>query len=112
VSTFVYALPGELVVKRYAGESRWKQAKEVHVYSLLTDVPGVPTVVDVDTSHGVTVMTRVPGEPLSAQPAAATWDVYRQIGALLAAVHEITQPAFGYLTTELLDPALFRLPGI
>jgi aminoglycoside phosphotransferase (APT) family kinase protein len=31
--------------------------------------------------------------------------VYRQIGELLAAIHEITQPEFGYLTTTLLDPA-------
>jgi hygromycin-B 7''-O-kinase len=105
VSTFVYSLPDALVVKRYAGESRWKQAKEVHVYSLLTGVAGAPSVVDVDASHGVTVMTRVPGEPLASLPAAATWDVYRQIGELLAAVHTVTQPAFGYLTTELLDPA-------
>jgi aminoglycoside phosphotransferase (APT) family kinase protein len=107
VSTAVYEIPGEaLVLKRYVAESRWKQAKEVHVYSLLAGVAGVPTVVDVDTEHGVTVMTRVAGEPLSSLelPDAAMRDVYRQIGALLAAVHAIAQPAFGYLTTELLDP--------
>jgi hygromycin-B 7''-O-kinase len=102
----VYALPGtDLMVKRYTGESRWKQAKEVHVYSLLADVPGVPTVVEVDSAVGVTVLTRVPGTPLSEVPAAVTADVYRQIGELLATVHEVAQPAFGYLTTELVDPA-------
>jgi hygromycin-B 7''-O-kinase len=101
----VYAIPGsELVVKRYVGESRWKQGKEVHVYSLLAGVAEVPSVVDVDFSRGVTVMTRVPGVPLSAVPEAAMFDVYRQLGALLAAVHSVTQPAFGYLTTEVLSP--------
>lgn len=104
MSTAVYEIPGSLVVKHYTAESRWKQAKEVHVYSLLTGVAGTPSVVDVDTTRGVTVLTRVPGSPLSSVPEAATWDVYRQIGALQAAVHEITQPAFGYLTTELVDP--------
>jgi aminoglycoside phosphotransferase (APT) family kinase protein len=47
----------------------------------------------------------VPGEPLSSVRVSWVEDVYRQIGALQAAVHAVTQPAFGYLTTELLDPA-------
>jgi hygromycin-B 7''-O-kinase len=105
VSTAVYVLPGSLVVKRYTGESRWKQAKEAHVYALLADVPGVPAVEDVDREHGVTVMTRVPGEPLASAPAEEMWELYRQLGALQAVVHGIAQPAFGYLTTEVLDPA-------
>ncbi|HEX6355207.1 aminoglycoside phosphotransferase family protein [Actinophytocola sp.] len=106
MSTAVYELPGEaLVVKRYTGESRWKQAKEVHVYSLLAGVAGAPSVVHIDTARGVTVLTRVPGEPLSSVRVDTIEDVYRQIGELQAAVHTITQPAFGYLTTSLLDPA-------
>ena len=99
----MYLLP-DVVVKRYTGESRWKQAKELHVYRLLADVPGVPAIEDVDAEHGVTVMTRVPGEPLAYAPADAMWDLYRQLGALLAAMHRVTQPAFGYLTTGVLDP--------
>jgi hygromycin-B 7''-O-kinase len=106
VVTAVYEIPGEaLVVKRYGGESRWKQAKEVHVYSLLADVPGAPSVVNVDTEHGVTLITRVPGRPLAFAPADAMRDLYRQLGAAQAAIHRIAQPAFGYLTTEVLDPA-------
>lgn len=104
MSTAVYLLPGSLVVKRYTGESWWKQAKEAHVYALLADVPGVPSVVDLDTEHGVTVMTRVPGSPLAFAPEAEMYDLYRQLGALQAAMHRVTQPAFGYLTTEVLDP--------
>src|SRR6476469_380865 len=101
----VYMLPGSLVVKRYTGESWWKQAKEAYVYALLAHVPGVPRVEEVDREHGVTVMTRVPGEPLASAPAERMWDMYRQLGALQAVVHRIAQPAFGYLTTEVLDPA-------
>lgn len=99
----MYTLP-DTVVKHYTGESWWKQAKEAHVYALLAGVPGVPSVEDVDTDHGVTVMTRVPGEPLATAPDDAMWDLYRQLGTLQAAMHRITQPAFGYLTTEVLDP--------
>jgi len=107
VSTAVYELPGEpLVVKRYTGESRWKQAKEVHVYSLLANVPGAPSIVRVDDEHAVTVMTSVPGVPLSEAPVAGDdWrDVYRQIGELTRAVHQVAMPEYGYLTTELVDP--------
>jgi aminoglycoside phosphotransferase (APT) family kinase protein len=94
-------------VKRYAPANRWKQAKEVHVYALLAErgVP-VPSVVDADAAAGATTLTVVPGTALSEAPVEpdAVRDVYRQIGALLAAVHEIAQPEFGYLTTELVDP--------
>jgi hygromycin-B 7''-O-kinase len=99
----VYTLP-DVVVKRYTGESWWKQAKELHVYALLAGIPGVPAIEDVDTEHGVTVMARVPGEPLATAPEDAMRDLYRQLGALQAAMHRITQPTFGYLTTEVLDP--------
>jgi hygromycin-B 7''-O-kinase len=106
VSTAVYEIPGEpLIVKRYGGDSRWKQAKEVYVYSLLADVAGVPSVADVDTEHGVTLISRVPGKPLAFAPADAMRDLYRQLGELQSAMHRIAQPAFGYLTTEVLDPA-------
>lgn len=64
----------------------------------------LPDVEDVDTEHGVTVMTRVPGEPLADAPADAMWDLYRQLGELQAAIHRVTQPAYGYLTTGVLDP--------
>jgi hygromycin-B 7''-O-kinase len=99
----VYTL-ADVVVKRYTGESWWKQGKELYVYELMAGVPGVPAIEDVDTDHGVTVMSRVPGEPLAAAPEDAMWDLYRQLGALQATLHRITQPAFGYLTTEVLDP--------
>lgn len=99
----MYTLP-DVVIKHYTGESWWKQAKELHVYELLADVPGVPAIDHVDTDHGVTVMTRVPGEPLATAPEDAMRDLYRQLGELQAAMHRVTQPAFGYLTTEVLDP--------
>lgn len=100
-------VPGEpLIRKRYADEWRWKQAKEVHVYSLLAGVPGAPTVVDVDYEAGVTVMTLVPGTPLSeaAVPPECHRDVYRQVGELLRTMHQLTQPGYGYVTTEVVDP--------
>lgn len=100
-------VPGEpLIRKRYAEEWRWKQAKEVHVYGLLADVPGTPSVVEVDTENGVTVMTLVPGTPLSEAPVPPEChrDVYRQIGELLRSIHQLAQPEYGYVTTEIVDP--------
>lgn len=35
----------------------------------------------------------------------AEWPaIYRQLGAVLARIHRIAQPAYGYVTTEVLDP--------
>lgn len=97
-----------LVVKCYRDEWRWKQAKEVHLYGLLAahGVTSAPSVVRVDAERAATVLTLVPGMPLSeanVEPAALPV-VWRQVGELHAAVHRIAQPAFGYLTTEILDP--------
>ncbi len=99
-----------LVVKRYADRWRWKQAKEVHVLGLLNGAPGtagrVPEVMHVDAERAVTVMTLVPGRPLSEVPleGAAEGAVLAEVGALTRLVHETAQPAFGYITTELLEP--------
>jgi aminoglycoside phosphotransferase (APT) family kinase protein len=98
-------VPGKpLIRKRYADGWQWKQAKEVHVYSLLADVPGVPAIVAVEDN--VTTMTLVPGTPLSEAnvPPEHHRSVYRQIGELLHTIHQLTQPEFGYLTTEIVDP--------
>lgn len=98
-----------LIVKQYRPEWRWKQAKEVHVYALLAEhgVGPAPRVVHADHDRGVTVLTLVPGTPLSgaALDPAVVCAAYRRMGELLAALHRITMPAFGYLTTEILDPA-------
>ena len=52
-----------LIVKQYADEWCWKQAKEVHVYSVLAEhnVGPAPRVVHVDLERAATVLTLVPG---------------------------------------------------
>jgi hygromycin-B 7''-O-kinase len=99
------------IVKVYDEKWRWKQAKEAHVYRLLAahGVAPVPTVLRVEPDIAVigrafTVMTRLPGTPLSQTAVDDPADVYRQLGRLLAAIHAIAQPAFGYVTTHVLDP--------
>ena len=100
-----------VIVKVYDEKWRWKQAKEAHVYRLLAadGVAPVPTIlrVEPDTSvigRAFTVMTRLPGAPLSETPVDDLADVYRQLGRLMAAIHTVPQPAFGYVTTHVLDP--------
>lgn len=104
-----------VIVKVYAHEWTWKQAKELYVYRLLAAAApaSVPSVIAAEdetnpTGHAYTVMTKVGGSPLSelgAQLDQATWRrLYRRIGALLAAIHEVEQPAYGYLVTEVLEP--------
>jgi aminoglycoside phosphotransferase (APT) family kinase protein len=99
------------IVKVYDEKWRWKQAKEAHVYRLLAahGVVPVPTIlrVEADTTvigRAFTVMSRLPGIPLSQSHVADLADVYRQLGRLLATVHAVPQPDFGYLTTQVLDP--------
>jgi hygromycin-B 7''-O-kinase len=98
-----------LIVKRYSDEWRWKQPKEVHVYRLLADagVGPAPRVVRVDYERAVTVLTLVPGTPMSQRTldTGTTRAAYRRIGAILAAMHRIPMPAYGYVTTGILDPA-------
>lgn len=96
-----------LIVKQYADEWRWKQAKEVYVYGLLEShgVSSAPQVVHADVDRAVTVLTLVPGVPLSsASLSQAVVAAYRRMGELLAALHRIEMPAFGYLTTSIVDP--------
>jgi hygromycin-B 7''-O-kinase len=59
-----------LIVKVYADKWRWKLAKEVHVYRLLArhNAGPCPTILFAESTgeHAFTVMTLLPGEPLSA----------------------------------------------
>ena len=97
-----------LIVKCYAEKWRWKQAKEEWCYRLLArhGIGSVPRVVHVDHEHAATVLTLLPGRPLSgaALPEEAARTAYRSIGEFLRRIHGIAMPAYGYLTTEVLDP--------
>jgi aminoglycoside phosphotransferase (APT) family kinase protein len=119
VST-VYELRGAgtarpLIVKIYAPQWRPKLVKEVYVYRLLArhGIRHIPRVLHAKPfgvpalPYGYTVMTCLDGRPLSevgddltATDRAA---VYRQMGQLLAAVNQIAQEQWGYLTTRLVD---------
>jgi hygromycin-B 7''-O-kinase len=93
-----------LIVKVYTPELAWKQAKEVHIYGLLEAQleDAVPRVVHVGDNF--TILTKLDGVPLSEADPPDWRATYRQLGQLLAAIHRIEQPAYGYLTDEILDP--------
>lgn len=57
-----------VIVKRYDDRSRWLQTKEAYVYGLLAEhgVGPLPRVLRVDTERAVTLLTLLPGDPLSA----------------------------------------------
>lgn len=95
-----------LIVKQYSDEWRWKQSKEVHVYGLLAGVAAVPRVVRVDHERATTVLTMLPGRPMGERAPEPEVDraAYRRMGEFQAALHRIHLPAYGYLTTEILDP--------
>jgi hygromycin-B 7''-O-kinase len=104
-----------LIVKVYAPQWRPKLVKEVYVYRLMArhGILHIPRVLhaspygtaELPWAH--TVMTVLPGRPLVEVCDDLTGPdlagVYRRMGELLAAVHRITQPAWGYLTTRLVD---------
>jgi hygromycin-B 7''-O-kinase len=107
---------GPLIIKIYAEAWRWKQAKETVVYQMLDQhlVGPIPRILHAGAApeqaggHSYTVMTLLPGQPLSAVSAgldeSQIFGVYRQMGTILAALHRVGQDAFGYLTTTILDP--------
>jgi hygromycin-B 7''-O-kinase len=90
-----------VIVKVYAPEWQWKQAKEVHVYSLLEGLP-VPQILHVGDTY--TVLSKLEGLPLSELQPPDPRAIYQQLGELLKRIHTIRQPAYGYLTDQILDP--------
>lgn len=99
----------DIVVKVYPEQLRWKLSKELFVYGLLQDHPGVhtPRVVwskepDDASPDAVLVLARLPGRMLSEVGAEA--GVYREIGRQLRSMHEITFDRFGYLCAGVVDP--------
>ena len=96
-----------LIVKLYAPEWAWKQAKEAHVYGLLAEQlnGSIPHVLHAEPGDDAfTVMTRLDGVPLSDLEPPDWRATYQELGRLLAAVHRIPQPAYGYLTDRILHP--------
>jgi hygromycin-B 7''-O-kinase len=93
-----------VIVKVYAPDWRWKQAKEVHVYGMLEQelAGSIPRVLHV--GDGVTMLSKVDGVPLSEADPPDWRAMYQQLGELLRRVHRIEQPAYGYLTDQILDP--------
>jgi hygromycin-B 7''-O-kinase len=99
-----------VIVKIYEPEWAWKQAKEVHVYGLLHENLGasVPTVLHAEPAgedqQAFTALTKIDGVPLSEAEPPEWKAVYAQLGELLTKIHRIPQPAYGYLTDEVLEP--------
>ena len=104
-----------VIFKIYSEQWRWKQSKEVRVYELLASRTGwpVPAVLHHSPDGGpggraITILSLLPGRPLSEASeevgAAQVPELYRQMGAALADVHRISQEAYGYLVTKILDP--------
>jgi aminoglycoside phosphotransferase (APT) family kinase protein len=105
-----------VIIKIYGDTWRWKQAKENHVYQLLHRhrIEPIPRILGTGTAPerlggpAYTVMTMLPGQPLSAVSASLgegeVFEIYRQMGSILAALHRIGQDAFGYLVTTIGDP--------
>ncbi len=98
-----------LIVKVYAPEWAWRQSKEVHVYGLLAEeldgsIPRVVHAEPADDHDAFTILTKLDGVPLSETDPPDWRATYVELGQLLARVHRIPQPAYGYLTDRILDP--------
>ena len=104
-----------LIIKVYAPRSRPKLVKEVYVYRVLArhGIRQIPRVLHAEPfgipalpfAHAV--MTRLDGQPLSEVrddlTGADLAAVYRRMGQLLAAAHQIAQDHWGYVTTRVVD---------
>jgi aminoglycoside phosphotransferase (APT) family kinase protein len=101
-----------LVVKLYSDLFHWKMEKEVFVYgrmepqSLSAPVPAILAADDSKqlVSQNVLVMTKVEGQHVDSLieqlEERALIEINRQIGAILAELHEIKFDEFGYVGTE------------
>jgi hygromycin-B 7''-O-kinase len=110
-----------VIMKVYTEFSRGNRAKEVYVYGLLRErgVGPIPDIVyseefcDALDGRACLVMTMLPGRTLSEVSDTLTeserYDVYCQMGSLIAGVHEVPMPAFGYVTTGVVDPKTSNL---
>ncbi len=103
------------ILKVYAPEWAWKQAKEVHVYRILAGLDSLPvprvlhhTPNGATDGRAVTILSLLEGRPLSEASkdldAAQIPSLYREMGATLATIHQVGQEAYGYMTDRILDP--------
>lgn len=104
-----------VVLKVYAPDWGWKLSKEIGIYRLLRDngVTKIPTLLGGAGSDGLLgrpylVMSKLPGTNFelvsSGMTDADLRSVYRQMGELSAQFHAISQEAYGYLASEIMDP--------
>lgn len=94
---------GPFVAKCYSPETQWKAAKEAYVLALLADHGVAPLPQVLHQGPDFLLLSRVEGTMLTSvlpelEPD-EVHDAFRAMGRLLAGVHRIPQPAFGYLVT-------------
>lgn len=106
----------QVVVKLPAPRYQWLAAKEVYGYRLLAEhgISAIPKVLAFEESVPLlggspcTVLSLLPGRPLSEVSEELTeselFELYRQAGTLLAAIHAIAMEAYGDIRTGIVDP--------
>jgi len=97
-----------VVAKRYSAQTQWKAAKEDYVLGLLAAAGIGPLPRVLHRGPDFLLQSRVEGTMLSdllpeLEPAQIR-DTYRELGRLLASIHRIPQPSFGYLMTRVVSP--------
>ena len=97
-----------LVLKRYSAHTQWKAAKEEHVLGLLAAAGIGPLPQVLHRGPDFLLLSRLDGtmlaDVLPALDPAQVRDAYRELGRLLARIHRIPQPSFGYLVTVIVSP--------
>ncbi|GAA1996216.1 aminoglycoside phosphotransferase family protein [Catenulispora subtropica] len=104
-----------VVIKVYGDREGWRLSKEISVYRLLRQhgVTKIPRLLTGAGSDGLLgraylVMSKLRGvaaDRLSPEMSDADLrSLYRQMGELVAQIHTISQEAYGYRGTEIIDP--------
>lgn len=106
----------DVVLKLGLRQEQWTVRKEARCYERLAahgigpipDVLASADSMDLLEGGSCLVMSLVPGTTLAQVAADLTpaqmRDVYEQLGALLARIHAIPMSAFGFMSTDVLDP--------
>ena len=97
------------VVKFHAGDPRRQLGKERFVYELAAPLDGLPTPRVLGFDEEAMALSVVPGVGLDTVidklSSAEIDSLSEQLGAAIATLHTLAQPAFGYLLTWVHEPA-------
>ena len=93
--------PANVVVYRSYSRDEWKAAKEQYLYKLIRDKTSVPVPEVLAKGKTYSILSHVAGDELDLTDET----MVREAGKMLAKVHSIRMPSFGWIVGNAIEPA-------